>query len=65
MDQKPDATGKCPVTHAAKCLSGHANRDWWPNQLDVQILHQMSGLAEPWVRHSITQRRSRSSISTR
>ncbi|MGB8459029.1 MAG: catalase/peroxidase HPI [Candidatus Acidiferrum sp.] len=35
---------KCPFSH------GHTaptNRDWWPNQLDVQILHQHSNLSNP------------------
>jgi catalase-peroxidase len=34
-----------------KCPFGgtpaHTNRDWWPNQLDVQILHQHSNLSDP------------------
>jgi catalase-peroxidase len=36
--------GKCPFTGAA---SGHTNRDWWPNQLNVQVLHQHSPLSDP------------------
>ncbi|MGB2622353.1 MAG: catalase/peroxidase HPI [Candidatus Acidiferrum sp.] len=38
------AESKCPFPH------GHTaptNRDWWPNQLDVQILHQHSNLSNP------------------
>jgi len=35
---------KCPFTGAA---SGHTNRDWWPNQLNVQVLHQHSPLSDP------------------
>src|ERR1700675_145887 len=34
---------KCPFAGAA----AHTNRDWWPNQLDVQILHQHSNLSDP------------------
>ena len=45
MDQKPDSAGKCPVAHGS--ARGRSNRDWWPNQLDVQILHQHSGLSDP------------------
>ena len=26
---------------------GQSNRDWWPNQLDLQILHQNSPLSNP------------------
>ncbi len=37
--------GKCPVTHAAG--SGTSNRDWWPNQLNLRILHQHSALSNP------------------
>ena len=35
---------KCPFS-AGK--TGPTNRDWWPNQLDVQILHQNSDLSDP------------------
>ncbi len=36
---------KCPVTHAAG--GGTSNRDWWPNQLNLNILHQHSPLSNP------------------
>jgi catalase-peroxidase len=36
--------GKCPVAHGA---SKRANRDWWPEQLDLGILHQQSNLSDP------------------
>jgi catalase-peroxidase len=45
MDQKPDSTGKCPVDHTAHRSRG--NRDWWPNHLDLQMLHHHSGLSDP------------------
>ena len=34
--------GKCPVTGATGKTSGQgtSNRDWWPNQLNLKILHQ-------------------------
>ncbi|MGK9051361.1 catalase/peroxidase HPI [Neorhizobium petrolearium] len=45
MDAKSsENAGKCPVAHTPR---GRTNRDWWPNQLNVQILHQNSGLADP------------------
>ncbi|SIT56396.1 catalase/hydroperoxidase HPI(I) [Mesorhizobium prunaredense] len=46
MDAKTDDTsaGKCPVVHAT---AARANRDWWPNQLNVQVLHQQSALSDP------------------
>jgi catalase-peroxidase len=36
---------KCPFLHAAG--SGPSNRDWWPNQLNLKILHQRSSLSDP------------------
>nr|AAQ87566.1 Peroxidase / Catalase [Sinorhizobium fredii NGR234] len=45
MDQKSDNAGKCPVAHTVP--KGRSNRDWWPDQLDVQVLHQHSGLSDP------------------
>jgi len=45
MDAKSsENAGKCPVAHTPRART---NRDWWPNQLNVQILHQNSGLADP------------------
>jgi catalase-peroxidase len=35
---------KCPFAGATPA---HTNRDWWPNQLNVQILHQHSTLSNP------------------
>jgi catalase-peroxidase len=36
--------GKCPFTGGARA---HTNRDWWPNQLNLQLLHQHSALSNP------------------
>jgi catalase-peroxidase len=36
---------KCPFNHAAG--GGTTNRDWWPNQLSMRILHQHSSLSDP------------------
>ncbi|MDZ5434970.1 catalase/peroxidase HPI [Pseudomonas fluorescens] len=36
---------KCPFNHAAG--GGTRNRDWWPNQLNLNILHQHSPLSDP------------------
>jgi catalase-peroxidase len=36
---------KCPVNHAAG--GGTSNRDWWPNQLRLDILHQHSSKSDP------------------
>ena len=39
--------GKCPVAHGATNMSMRQNRDWWPNQLNVSMLHQNSAAASP------------------
>jgi len=36
---------KCPVHHTAG--GGTSNQDWWPNQLNLNILHQHSSLSNP------------------
>ncbi|MGJ3704454.1 catalase/peroxidase HPI [Variovorax sp. AFSI2.2] len=36
---------KCPVHHAVG--RGPVNRDWWPNQLRVDLLHQHSSKSDP------------------
>lgn len=41
MDAKTE--GKCPFTGSR----GHSNRDWWPDALDVSILHRNSTLSDP------------------
>ena len=44
------SAGKCPVAHGAKIASNtsvRSNRDWWPNQLNLKILHQHSALSNP------------------
>ncbi len=45
-----DAESKCPVMHGAntkKKGEGTTNRDWWPNQLDISILHQHDEKSNP------------------
>ena len=42
--------GKCPVMHGAMTKNssgGTSNRDWWPNQLNLSILHQHDGKSNP------------------
>ncbi|MBV9742111.1 MAG: catalase/peroxidase HPI [Hyphomicrobiales bacterium] len=42
MDAKTDeSAGKCPFK------SGHKNRDWWPDALDIEMLHRNSALSDP------------------
>ncbi len=47
MDQKVDKAGGCPVAHGATSMSMRSNRDWWPNQLNLKMLHQNSALCSP------------------
>jgi len=39
--------GKCPVMHGATNVGIRSNRDWWPNQLNLRILHQNSAKSDP------------------
>ena len=48
----PEAKGKntateskCPVAHGVR--TSYTNVDWWPNQVNVNILHQHSSLSDP------------------
>ncbi len=42
MNSETAAT--CPVVHAT---GGTSNRDWWPDQLNVNVLHQNPAAADP------------------
>jgi catalase-peroxidase len=42
-----DGDKKCPVAHGATNVSMRANADWWPNQLNLKILHQNSAKSDP------------------
>lgn len=46
MDAKTDdqGPGKCPFTGGKR---GHTNRNWWPEALDIEMLHRNSGLSDP------------------
>jgi catalase-peroxidase len=41
---KDSSTSKCPFNHGA---SSPTNRDWWPNQVNLKVLHQHSSLSDP------------------
>ena len=47
----PDTTAtKCPVTggaHRHTAAGGPTNASWWPNQLNLKVLHQNSPLSDP------------------
>ena len=38
---------KCPFNHGQLTGTALSNRDWWPNQLDLRILHQHSNESNP------------------
>src|SRR5258705_1023182 len=46
MDAKTDdnSAGKCPVAGSPR---GRTNRDWWPNHVDIQLLHRNPNLSDP------------------
>ena len=45
LKQTFSTEGKCPVVHGSR--RPHPNADWWPNQLDLKVLHQNSPLSDP------------------
>ena len=51
MENQSEKISKCPVTGASGKQShgggGTKNRDWWPNQLKINILRQHSALSNP------------------
>jgi catalase-peroxidase len=47
MDKKTDDVGGCPVMHAHTTRGDASNHDWWPNQLNLKILHQNSAEGNP------------------
>ena len=47
-DSSQPAPGGCPVMHGANATGARrSNRDWWPHQLDLSILHQHGVEANP------------------
>ena len=39
--------GKCPVTHGGNTASGSTNMEWWPEALNLDILHQHDSKTDP------------------
>ena len=47
MDAKTDkSAGNCPFMHHTT-VGVRSNRDWWPNQLNLKMLHRNSSLSDP------------------
>ena len=38
---------KCPVMHGANTIAGKSNTEWWPNALNLDILHQHDTKTNP------------------
>jgi catalase-peroxidase len=50
MENTNGAAGKCPVMHGSNTkmgTGGTTNKDWWPNQLNLGILHQHAPKSNP------------------
>ena len=39
--------GKCPIMHGGNTAAGKSNMDWWPNALNLDILHQHDTKTNP------------------
>ena len=47
MDNKTATAGKCPVMHGGATAMSTASMDWWPNALNLDILHQHDSKTDP------------------
>ena len=47
MDTKTTSTGKCPVMHGGATALGNSVTEWWPNALNLDILHQHDSKTDP------------------
>ena len=47
MDAKVEKSGKCPVMHGGNTHMGSSVMDWWPNALNLDILHQHDTKTNP------------------
>ena len=43
--QKISSESKCPIAHGTRKFQ--TNAEWWPNQLNLKVLHQHSPLSDP------------------
>ena len=58
--------GKCPVMHGAMTTNsstGTSTKDWWPNQLNLNILHQHDKNLILWMKGLITEKNSKKLIT--
>lgn len=47
MENKQNTAGQCPFGHGAMTASGKTNTNWWPNALNLDILHQQDRKTNP------------------
>lgn len=47
MDATSKPAGKCPVMHGGNTASGKSVTEWWPNALNLDILHQHDAKTNP------------------
>src|SRR3984893_5324245 len=52
LESELEKNGSCPVVHGTPAdthmdAGMMTNRDWWPNQLNLKVLHQNSSLSDP------------------
>ncbi|KQW67165.1 catalase/peroxidase HPI [Ensifer sp. Root127] len=47
MDTKTTTAGKCPVMHGGATALGNSVMEWWPNALNLDILHQHDSKTNP------------------
>jgi catalase-peroxidase len=45
--KKQASSGQCPVMHGGSTTKGSSNMDWWPNSLNLDILHQHDKKTNP------------------
>ncbi len=46
-DNGSKSTGQCPVMHGGNTTAGNSNMSWWPNALNLDILHQHDTKTNP------------------
>ena len=47
MENKQTTLGQCPVMHGGNTSTGKSNMAWWPNALNLDILHQHDSKTNP------------------
>ena len=48
MSQEKPKTGQCPIMHGGMTSVGQSNMGWWPNSLNLDILHQHDRKSRPY-----------------